>query len=140
MHALLLDPARTSLQTVPLPEELPVYEPIHLRRMVEALHIPPGHDVVNGVEPPLFNRREYEDYQVLRELTGHRYPELNSLYDAAQWQIQRWRNQEEHLSRIRRQLNVPRVELPFVYDRTFRARAIEFLAQKMIDQLRRNGG
>jgi anion-transporting ArsA/GET3 family ATPase len=137
MRDLLTDPVRTSLQIVTVPEEMPVKEAIDLRRIVQQLRIPMGFVFVNAVQPTLFNKREYEDYELLRQLTRERHPELGPLYEAAQFQIQSWRNQEEHLAQIRRHLSLPRIELPFVYDREFRARAIDFLAQKLAGELGR---
>jgi anion-transporting ArsA/GET3 family ATPase len=136
---MLTDPRITSLQLVTLPEEMPVREALDLRRMVEELEIPLGYVFVNAVHAPLFNAREQEDYRMLRELTDAHYLELLHLFEAAQWEIERGRNQGEYLAQIRRSLNLPRVELPFVYDREFRAKAIEFLAQKLEDQLGRGG-
>jgi anion-transporting ArsA/GET3 family ATPase len=136
MQEMLTDPRRTSLQIVTLPEEMPVREALDLRRVVhDELKIPLGYVFVNCVNPPLFNQRELEDYRLLLELTDARLPRLKRLFEAAQWRISRWRIEEEHLALIRRSLNLPRVELPFVYEREFRARAIEFLAQKMADQM-----
>lgn len=133
---LLTDPTRTSLQIVTLPEEMPVKEAIDLRAVVQdQLHIPLGYLFVNAVHPPLFNARELEDYELLRRLTDTRDPALSRLFEAAQWQTAHRRSQEEHLSTIRRSLNLPRVELPFVFDREFRSKAIEFLARKVADQI-----
>jgi anion-transporting ArsA/GET3 family ATPase len=136
MREMLTDPRRTSLQIVTLPEEMPVREALDLRRVLQdELKIPLGYVFVNCVHPPLFNQREFEDYRLLLELADAKLPRLRRLCEAAQWRISRWRNEDEHLALIRRSLNLPRVELPFVYEREFRAKAIEFLARKMGDQL-----
>jgi anion-transporting ArsA/GET3 family ATPase len=139
MRDLLTDRERTSMQIVTIPEEMPVKEAIDLRRVVEErLHIPIGYLIVNAVHPPLFNKREYEDYHLLHEIVGPGDPQVSKLFDAAQWEIQRWRNQEVYMAQIRRSLPLPRLELPFVYDRELRAKAIEFLAQKIGGEMGRS--
>src|SRR5262245_1613189 len=76
MRDLLVDPARTELQLVTLPEEMPVREAIDLRReLQERLHIPIGHLFVNAVREPLFNTREYEDYHLLEDVLRSSPPE-----------------------------------------------------------------
>lgn len=136
MRELLRDPQRTSLQIVTLPEEMPVKEAVDLHQKVTSMGIPVGHVFVNGVHTPLLNGREQEDLRLLSDVLGDRYArELGPLVDAAQWQIQRVRNQAIHLAQINRVLQIPKIELPFVYDRDFRTKAIEFLARKIEDQL-----
>jgi anion-transporting ArsA/GET3 family ATPase len=135
MRELLVDPRRTSLQIVTLPEEMPVKEAMDLRAKVSAMGIPLGYVIVNGVQTPLLNAREEEDLRRLREITGGRFAELGPLDDAARWRLDRLRNQEVHLAQVRRHIPLPRIELPFVHDRELRSSAIEFLAQKLQDQL-----
>jgi anion-transporting ArsA/GET3 family ATPase len=54
MWLLLADPARTALNIVSLPEEMPVNESIELDRDATAVGIPRGALIVNGVLPKLF--------------------------------------------------------------------------------------
>ena len=131
MRELLLDPVRTSLQIVTLPEEMPVKEAIDLRARVEAIGVPMGYLVVNGVQVPLLNAREEEDLASIRAFAGGRFPELETLTEAARWQQERHRSQEVHFAQIRKFIPMPRIDLPFVADRSSRSRAIEFLADKL---------
>lgn len=135
MRALLRDPARTSLQIVTLPEEMPVKEAIDLRARVEAIGVPMGYLFVNGVQVPLLNAREEEDLARIRDITGNAHPTLRALTDAAGWQQQRHRSQEVHFAQIRKFIPMPRVDLPFIADRSSRSRAIEFLADKLEGEL-----
>ena len=60
MWNFLADPARTALNIVSLPEEMPVNESIELDREATALGIPRGALIINGVLPDMFPRGEEE--------------------------------------------------------------------------------
>jgi anion-transporting ArsA/GET3 family ATPase len=64
MWQLLADPVRTALHIVTLPEEMPVNEAIELHAAAEALGLPRGKLVVNGVEPDDFPNQ----HDVLRRM------------------------------------------------------------------------
>ena len=60
MWRLLADPARTALNIVTLPEEMPVNEAIELHEAAEKMGLPRGKVVVNGVYPDFFpNEHDY---------------------------------------------------------------------------------
>ena len=54
MWRLLADPARTAINIVTLPEEMPVNEAIDLHAAAEQMGLPRGKVVVNGVYPDFF--------------------------------------------------------------------------------------
>ena len=66
MWRLLADPARTALNIVTLPEEMPVNEAIDLHGAAEKMRLPRGKVVVNGVCPDFFPD-EHDHLRHLRE-------------------------------------------------------------------------
>ena len=63
VQKMLLDPERTMLNIVTLPEEMPVNEAVYMHNVAkETLQIPTGFTFVNSMFPPLFDENEAKNY------------------------------------------------------------------------------
>lgn len=125
MQALLHDEARTMLNVVTLPEEMPVRETLELLAAVEGeLAIPTGWLFVNGVWPDTIRDG---DLEALRAL-GHGDPDVAGALAAAEAMANRRRFQEGYLEELDREVGIPKVHLPYLFTRDFGPEAIATLA------------
>jgi anion-transporting ArsA/GET3 family ATPase len=132
MRALITDPERTAFHIVTLPEELPVEEAVELERSrVETLSVPAGLCVVNRVWPDGVPDSEWP--AVEEALRGAE--DLDGCANALEWMRTRQAGQSRLLERIRADLSVPVVVLPFVFSPSFGRPAIEMLANHLEAQL-----
>jgi anion-transporting ArsA/GET3 family ATPase len=120
--AMFQDPARSGVVVVTLPEELPAQETIELISEIRGdLALPLLRLVINGILPPLFSPEEREhlgaDGRLLEidaPLTRAGQPE-SALVAGARRAV-REKVQAEALARLTRDIDVPRIELPFLFD------------------------
>ncbi len=111
MQALLVDPARTSLAIVTLPEEMPVNEAIELDAQVRSvLGIHRGALFVNAMPPTRFSVQEATR---LAALAGERRP-LGPAAQAARLQAIRAEQAARYLERARAALDLPAIVIPLL--------------------------
>jgi anion-transporting ArsA/GET3 family ATPase len=128
MQALLVDPARTSVVLVSLPEEMPVSETVELDAQVrDRLHLPRGPVFVNAMPDARFTRGEQDR---LREITGAE-PPVGPAARAAILQAGRRERAEGQLARLREAVDRPLVELPLLATERWGRRAVERIADAM---------
>lgn len=118
MWRLLTDPARTALNIVTLPEEMPVSEAIDLHGAATKLGLPRGKVVVNGVYPDFFpDEREH-----LRRMREHAAPPdgtaarvARAALDRAVYSIVRREAHEQMIDTLARALPHERILLPWLF-------------------------
>ncbi len=120
----LADPGRTGIVAVALPEELPVSETLELGpKLDEAIGRRPEAVVVNALLPDRFTRRDLAAI----ERTG---PEP-ALARAVRAAAHRAADQREQLDRLRAGIDVPVVELPFLFSDGLARADVETLADRL---------
>ncbi|HEY7956778.1 MAG TPA: ArsA-related P-loop ATPase [Polyangia bacterium] len=132
---LLRDPARAAMVIVTLAEDLPSNEAIELeRKQSQTVKMPLGPLVVNQLYPPRFvtgpSARAVES---LPEVVGD--PELQPLVIAAHTAQRRRALNDRYLDRLRRDLPLPQIHLPYLFSPGFGPAELEELARRLDAQL-----
>ena len=136
MQELLTDPARTVLNLVSLPEEMPVRETIMLAEQVEhILRIPKGWLLVNGVWPAIANAEERTWLDLLGAAHGATDPRLARALASAASMDRRRDLQGSYLEELRQKVALPRVEIPFQFDRDFAFPAIDRISRLLAEAM-----
>jgi anion-transporting ArsA/GET3 family ATPase len=123
MWRLLANPERTALNIVALPEEMPVNESVDLHRAAEAMELPRGDLIVNGVYPDLFgsNSDALENLQVDSRVA-------QAVVDRARSELRRRQEHERLIDRLADVLPRRQVLLPFLFSPEIGPAEIEMLA------------
>jgi anion-transporting ArsA/GET3 family ATPase len=125
---LFRDPARAGTVLVTLPEDMPVNESLELySALTDELRMPVTKLVINRVLPTLFKGEDTERCLALSASLPASSP-LLSLAEAARIRAVRERIQEEAIARLRNELPVERISMPFLFMPEFRRSAIESLS------------
>jgi len=125
MEALLVDPARTSLAIVTLPEEMPVNEAIDLDAQVRGvLGIHRGALFVNAMPPARFGAEEVARLAALVDAG----PPLGPAARAARLQAIRAEQAARYLERARAALDLPATVIPLIPEPQWGLRAVEAVA------------
>ncbi len=134
MRDLFLDKNTTSVNLVTLAEELPVNETIELYQSLDDLvGVPFGYVFVNAVYPRLF-AAETADFitngspAVLESAAGNH---AAGLLEAARTELSRETLNRRHIERLREALNVPTIELPYIFREGFDKESILILSQHL---------
>jgi anion-transporting ArsA/GET3 family ATPase len=128
------DPKRSGVVVVTLPEEMPAQETIELTSAITGeLHLPIARLVINGVIPAIFTPDERElllrDPALLDPDAPHRTAgTAESAFVAGARRAIRERVQAESIARLRRELPLPTVELPFLFDSAGQVQGTRILA------------
>jgi anion-transporting ArsA/GET3 family ATPase len=131
MWQLLADPARTALNIVTLPEEMPVNEAIELNAAAGELGLPRGTVVVNGAYPDFF-QNEHDDVRRVRAQSSE--PEsvtsrvARAALDRAVSFVARREAQTEMIATLARAIPQDRVVLPFLFQPRIGPAELEALA------------
>jgi len=126
MRELLTDPARTMLNLVSLPEEMPVKETIMLAEQVEQiLRIPKGWLFVNGVWPRTAGHDERGCLDAFAQAVTPTDPRVARALACVGAMDRRRDLQETYLGELQRRVPLPSVEVPFLFDREFGFDAID---------------
>ncbi|MGZ6674166.1 MAG: ArsA family ATPase [Solirubrobacteraceae bacterium] len=108
------DPARSAIVLVCTPSEMPVTETLELAAAVhDATGRPPDVVIANQVLPDRFDEHEVE--RIDRALSATGDPRLHAVARPARMAWRRAREQEDELDRLRAELGLPIVELPFLF-------------------------
>lgn len=135
MWELLTDARRTAFNVVTLAEEMPVNESIELHAAAMEMGLPEGKVIVNAVYPPMFDA---EDEKMLRELDDSAEPKdtlqgriARAALDAALVARGRQRLHEDQIGRLAKELPVPRIELPFLFEPRLGTSEVVDLAKRL---------
>ena len=136
---MLLDPERTHLQLVTLLEEMPVEETIESAAALEQLGVTIGPLIVNRVLTPRFDdtsRKAFEglDAKGVTRVAGKADVELDTqgaqaLLDIGNLHLHRLELQDHMRAALTRRLNLPVLELPYLWDEHFGPEEITHLAE-----------
>jgi anion-transporting ArsA/GET3 family ATPase len=144
MLDILNDPAQTGVVIVSAPEEMPTAETIELAgRLREETDVDLAAIVVNRVLPELFNEREEEIFDRLREpeavaaLSAVADGDVQPILDAAELAVTLRRTRAEHLATLRRSVDpaLPLLYVPYLFTRTHGARATRQVAELLGQEL-----
>jgi anion-transporting ArsA/GET3 family ATPase len=142
MSELLADPAITALNVVTTPEEMPIEETIDLvGRARRELDVPLGAVFVNRVLPELFTTRdevvfnrisEGEPRAELTELAGKG---VGAVIEAAELAVAMRRSRVAQLERLRAEVDLPTLYLPYLFARSQGRRETEMVATALAGEL-----
>ena len=142
MSELLSDPAVTALNIVTTPEEMPVAETIDLvGRARTELNVPLGAVIVNRVLPELFTTHDEEMFEtlasppVLDVLVTDLGPGVQLVLDAARLAVAMRRSRIEHLNRLRDEVDLPTLYLPYLFARSQGRRETALVADALAGEL-----
>jgi anion-transporting ArsA/GET3 family ATPase len=108
---LIHDRSRTGLVLVTLPEEMPVSETADALDRLRAIELEADCVVVNGLYPTVLSEADGEAFRALRSLG----PTGTVAAEAALSHLARQRQQRAELDRLAVTVDLPRVELPFLF-------------------------
>jgi anion-transporting ArsA/GET3 family ATPase len=135
--AMFQDPARSGVVVVTLPEELPTSETVELVTAIRGeLGLPVLRLVINGVLTPLFSDAEREALLADPARLDIGAPLLTSGTSASALvagarRAVREKVQSESLARLEREVDLPRVRLPFLFDEASTAEGTRILAAQL---------
>jgi anion-transporting ArsA/GET3 family ATPase len=142
MVQLLSDRALTALNVVTAPEEMPVNETIELvERARDELAVPLGVVIVNRVLPELFTHADEAVFDALREpaatdaLTRAAGPGATAVLDAARLAVSLRRGRSAHLTRLREEVDLPLLLLPYLFVRDHGLRVTRMVAEALGQEL-----
>ena len=136
IHDMLIDPARTALNLVTLPEEMPVNETIEMYRLVSReLQIPMGYLIVNNLRPQLFNPTERAALPAVLArgaAPGSRFPHIiGSVLRTAAEINRRAMLERAYVTRLTTEVTLPLIELPSLPRRNLGPAEVEQLANHL---------
>lgn len=132
---LLRDPARAAMVLVTLAEDMPSNEAIALAKQQEAtVKMPLGPLVVNQLYPPRFTQGpSARAVAQLPEHTGD--PRLDPLLRSARTAQRRRALNEKYIERLRIDLPLPQIHLPYLFMPHFGPEAIDELSKRLEGQV-----
>jgi anion-transporting ArsA/GET3 family ATPase len=138
MRDLLVDPRRTAINLVTLPEEMPVRETFDLLHQVDTtLEIAKGYLFINGIWPRVVSKRDLEPMRLLRDAARGEDPIVDGAMSCMHAQVQRRTFQEPYLRELRRKVDMPAIEVPFLFRREFARDAITVLSDHILKEIER---
>ena len=136
MRDLLTDPVRTMMHVVALPEEMPVRETFDLVEQVETvLQIPKGFLFINGVWPEVADSERLDTAARVGAASAGSDPVLSGAMSCLNAQVQRRRFQEPYIQELHEGIDMPIIELPFLFRREFTQEAIETLSERCVEAI-----
>ncbi len=136
MRALLLDPRRTAVNLVTLPEEMPVRETFELAAQLEgSLGMPKGYLFVNGIWPRLLSDTDAGLLDALGAVLPESAYRARAGVESLAAMVERTRFQEQHRAELAEHMPWPRVDLPFLFVERFDESAIARLSESIVTQL-----
>lgn len=131
---LLCDPKRTRAVLVTLAEDLPVTETLELSRGLSRLNISLGPVIVNRLYPPRFgtgiNALALEE---LKDVADDAM--LSPVLKAARMQKMRAQLNEQYVEKLRSELPLAQLHLPYLFTADFTRQALETMADRLGEQL-----
>ncbi|MCB9787574.1 MAG: ArsA family ATPase [Deltaproteobacteria bacterium] len=140
MRDLLVDPARTRIHLVTLPEEMPVRETFDLLEQIDTLlEIPKGWLFINGVWPEVLDTDDEEVLRLFRSTAHGQDPVVDAAVERAERMAERRRFQETYLAELARGVDMPQVQVPYLFVPEFGREAVHTLADHIARELERMG-
>lgn len=138
MQELLTDPARTAMWLITIAEEMATSETQELFHLAtDRLRIRPEKLIVNNLFPDDFLQQP-RLAQALEHICEQDIPEpVKPAITAARLLFQRRKIQEFYLRQLDKQIPLPRLELPYLFASEFKRPALEQIASRLEDCLRR---
>jgi anion-transporting ArsA/GET3 family ATPase len=144
MVELLSDPAITALNVVTAPEEMPVNETIELvDRARREVDVPLGSVIVNRVLPEPFTRADEPVFAALGgpgaadALVAAAGPGATEVLDATRLAVALRRSRAVHLSRLRDEVDLPILYLPYLFVRDHGLRVTRMVADALGQEIGR---
>jgi len=144
---LITDPARTMLNIVTLPEEMPVNETIEMCRSVQdLLRIPIGYIIVNSIFPQVLKKRDAALYDTmkkraqvdgLKKLTVAERKYVRAMLESFETSVRRRELNEFYISKLKRKLKYDFMQIPFFFTKTFDLDLIEHVSDHMLKSMAR---
>lgn len=148
VQKMLMDPTRTMINIVTLPEEMPVNEAIYLHKVArENLQIPTGFTFVNGVFPPLFDEEEekihkkFQKDKAANAKLKKMFPDKGkSLFSVAAERKKRAEQSEKYLDMVYEKIGEPIITIPHLYTGRLNREGIIRIAKMINESIEREGG
>ena len=140
MRDLMMDPERTAIHLVTLPEEMPVRETLELVGQIDTLlQIPKGWLFINGVWPEVLEPGDAELVKLFRSTAHGVDPVVDAGLDRAERMAERRQFQDTYLIELAQKIDMPRVEVPYLFVPEFGRDAIHTLADHIARNMERGG-
>lgn len=138
MVELLKDHSRSMLNIVMLAEEMPVNESVELKaRVDEDIGMQVGYALANNIFPDMFTAPEARQIQALRDACPNDEDGVRSILEAGVFRHERTKLQEHYLERAERELQLPVVEIPFIFEAELQPKHIRQLADALVRSVER---
>lgn len=138
MVELLKDRSRSMLNIVMLAEDMPVNESVELKaRVDEDIGMQVGYALANNIFPQLFTAPEARQIEALRNATQNDDDGVRSILDAGLFRHERTKLQEYYLERAARELKLPVVEIPFIFEAELKPKHIRQIADALVRSVER---
>lgn len=138
MVALLKDRSRSMLNIVMLAEEMPVNESVELKARVDAdIGMQVGYALANNIFPHVFTGPEARQIESLRDAAPNDEAGIQSILDAGVFRFERTKMQDTYLKRAERELQLPVVEIPFIFEAKLQPAHIRQLADALVRSVER---
>ncbi len=144
---LLTDPAKTMLNIVTLPEEMPVNETIEMCESVEdLLRIQIGYIIINSVYPQVLKGRDTALYDTmkkraeadgLKKLTVAERKYVRAMLEGFETAVSRRELNEFYISKLRRKLEYDFMQIPFFFAKKFDLDLIEQVSDYMLESVKK---
>lgn len=141
MREILADPRITALAIVATPEEMPVTESIELYQTTRTLDVSLQAVFVNRVLPELFTTTEEETFENMRQPEPARLiqdsvqGEIDPVFEAARLAVKLRRSRVEHIRRLRTEIPVPTIFVPYLFVRDHGQRSTRLVAQAIREEM-----
>jgi anion-transporting ArsA/GET3 family ATPase len=128
---MLMDPDRTVMSIVTLPEEMPVNETIDLsRQLKETLRIEPGLLFVNGVWPAPPSAPELAQLNTYAAgLTAD--PAQAALMETTRFMVDRARSQQIYIEKLEERVPMSQIQIPYQFVPEWDFDAIDAIARRL---------
>jgi len=139
VHNLLIDPVKTSVNLVTIPEELPVNEALEFKNIaIKDLQMPVQTTFINNVYPNVFSETDEEKiFTCIKEMhTRDHLKKLKPMFELAKSTIFRRKLQQSYIDQmyVQQEKDETIIELPFVFSHRLSIRDIEPLVQVILNQ------
>ena len=132
MWDLLVDPVRTAVHLVTLPEELPAQETLELHRRLREYGMPLGYLFLNMVPGQLFDRGERAIFDRMGDTPPH-HPALSALWATTRIRLGR-EAMAQRYGRMLDTLGLDRIDLPIQYSARFGLDELASLTRVIADR------
>ncbi len=144
---LITDPARTTINIVTLPEEMPVNETIEMCQSVrDLLRIPIGYIIINSVFPQVLKKRDAATYETMKKraqsdgmkkLTRAERKYAQAMLDSFESAVRRRELNEFYISKLKRKLEYDFMQIPFFSTKKFDLDLIEQVSDHMLETVKK---